>query len=81
MYSYNYNMPQFRTNMYRQNNNRPNPNDQRFIPFVPFLLGGVAGYAIGANNRPNYYYPQPYYYPYPYPTYYSNNYYYNPYNY
>lgn len=77
MYSYNYNMPQFRTNMYRQNNNQS--NDQRFIPFVPFLLGGVAGYAIGANNRPNYYYPQPYYYPYP--TYYSNNYYYNPYNY
>lgn len=80
MYSYNYNMPQFRGNMYRQNGNHP--NDQRFIPFIPFLLGGVAGYAIGNNtnyNRPNYYYPQPYYYPYP--TYYNNNYYYNPYNY
>lgn len=80
MYSYNYNMPQFRGNMYRQYNYSNRPNDQRFIPFFPLLLGGVAGYAIGANNRPNYYYPQPYYY-YPYPTYYSNNYYYNPYNY
>lgn len=79
MYSYNYNMPQFRGNMYRQNSNHP--NDQRFVPFLPFLLGGVAGYAIGnnTNNRPNYYYPQPYYYPYP--TYYSNNYFYNPYHY
>lgn len=78
MYSYNYNVPQYRGNMYRQNMN--NANDQRFVGgfFVPLLLGGVAGYAIGANNRPNYYYPQPYYY-YPYPTYYNNNYYYNPY--
>ena len=72
MYSYNYNIPQYRTNMYRQNMN--NTNDQRFVGgfFAPLLLGGVAGYAIGANNRPNYYYPQPYYY-YPYPTYYNNN--------
>lgn len=83
MYSYNYNMPQFRGNMYRPTTNHT--NDERFIGgfFAPLLLGGVAGYAIGNNNRPNYYpnyyYPQPYYYPYP--TYYSNNYYYNPYNY
>ena len=78
MYSYNYNVPQYCGNMYRQNMN--NANDQRFVGgfFAPLLLGGVAGYAIGANNRPNYYYPQPYYY-YPYPTYYNNNYYYNPY--
>ena len=78
MYSYNYNIPQYRTNMYKQNMH--NTNDQRFVGgfFAPLLLGGVAGYAIGANNRPNYYYPQPYYY-YPYPTYYNNNYYYNPY--
>lgn len=76
MYQYNYNIPQFRQNMYRGNN-----NDQRLIGgglFGPLLLGGIAGYAIG-NNRPNYYYPQPYYYPYP--TYYNNNYYYNPYYY
>lgn len=74
--SYNYNIPQFRQNMYQHRNN----NDQRFIGggFVgPLLLGGIAGYAIG-NNRPNYYYPRPYY---PYPTYYSNNYFYNPYYY
>lgn len=77
MYTYNYNIPQMRGNMYRNNIN----NDQRFIGgglFAPLLLGGLAGYAIG-NNRPNYYYPQPYYYPYP--TYYNNNYYYNPYYY
>ena len=74
--SYNYNIPQFRQNMYQGRN-----NDQRLIGrglFGPLLLGGIAGYAIG-NNRPNYYYPQPYYYPYP--TYYNNNYYYNPYYY
>jgi len=75
MYSYNYNIPQYGRNMYRNIN-----NDQRFIGggfIAPLLLGGVAGYALG-NNRPNYYYPQPYY---PYPTYYNNNYYYNPYYY
>lgn len=82
MYPYNYIMPQFQRNMYRQ----PNRNNQRFIAggfIAPLLLGGVAGYAIG-NNKQNYY-PQPYYYPYPqpypYPTYYNNYYYYNPYNY
>lgn len=81
MYSYNNNMARFKQNMYPTNINY---NDERFAGgFVaPLLLGGVAGYAIGNANRPNYYYPQPYYY-YPYlqyPTYYSNNYYYNPYN-
>lgn len=83
MYSYNNNMDKYSRNMYSQNINQ---NNERFAGgFVaPLLLGGVAGYAIGNTNRPNYYYPQPYqpyyYYPYPYPTYYSNNYYYNPYN-
>ena len=75
--AYNYNIPQYRQNMYRGIKN----NDQRLIGggfFGPLLLGGLAGYAIG-NNRPNYYYPRPYYYPYP--TYYNNNYYYNPYYY
>ncbi len=82
MYPYNYNIPQFNRNMYRGVNN----NDQRFIGggfIAPLLLGGVAGYAIGNNNRPNYY-PAPYYYqqPYYYPYNYSNNYYYyNPYYY
>lgn len=72
--TYNNNIPQFRRNMYGRNN-----NDQRLIGggfLAPFLLGGVAGYALG---RPNYYYQQPYYYPYP--TYYNNYYYYNPYYY
>ncbi len=82
MYPYNYNIPQYNRNMYRGVNN----NDQRFIGggfIAPLLLGGVAGYAIGNNNRPNYY-PTPYYYqqPYYYPYNYSNNYYYyNPYYY
>lgn len=74
-YNYSYNIPQMRGNMYRVNN-----NDQRLIGggfFAPFLLGGLAGYAIG--NRPNYYYSQPFYNPYP--NYYNNNYYYNPYYY
>lgn len=66
MNPYNYNMNNFNRNMYRGN------DDRLFL--APFLLGGVAGYALG-NNRPNYYYPRPYYYP----TY--NNYYYNPYYY
>lgn len=79
MYSNNYtnNIPQYQRNMYYRDVN----NDQRLIGggfFAPLLLGGVAGYAIGAN-RPNYYYSQPYYYPYP--SYYNNYYYYNPYYY
>lgn len=72
--NYNYNIPQSRQNMYNRRN-----NNQRFIGggFVaPFLLGGVAGFALG-NNRPNYY-PRPYYYPY---QPYYGNYYYNPYYY
>ena len=75
MYSYNYNIPQYQRNMYRTNN----INDNRLIGgglLAPFLLGGVAGYALG---RPNYYYPQSFYYPYP--AYYNNYYYYNPYYY
>ena len=81
MYPYNYNIPQYPKNMYRQyrGNKFVNSNDERFFAggfIAPLLLGGVAGYAIGQNNRPNYYYyPQPYYYP-VYPVTYSNNYYY-----
>lgn len=75
MYPYNYNMRTYNRNMYRNYQ-----NDNRIFAggFVaPLLLGGVAGYALGTNNRPNYYYPQPYYYP----MYYNNYYYYNPYYY
>ena len=74
MYPYNYNMYRMNRNMYSRNQ-----NDDRLIGggfFAPLLLGGVAGYALG-NNRPNYYYPQPYYYP----MNYNNYYYYNPYYY
>ena len=62
----NYNIPNYPTNYYNQ-------NDERFIGtgFVgPLLLGGVAGYAIGQNynnGRPMVFYPnRPYYPPYPY---------------
>ena len=71
MYSYN-SMPKYNTNMYYGNNDFQHEQDDRFFAggfLGPLLLGGVAGYAIG-NNRPNYYYPQPY--PYQPPIY--NNY-------
>lgn len=74
MYPYNYNMYTTNGNMYSGVQ-----NDDRLIGgalFAPLLLGGVAGYAIGANRPNYYYYPQPYYYPMNY-----NNYYYNPYYY
>lgn len=82
MYSYN-SMPRYSNNMYYNKNNFQNPNDDRLFAggFIgPLLLGGVAGYAIGNNNnRPNYYYPQPYIPVQPQP-YYTNNYnYYYPY--
>ncbi len=49
-----------------------NPDDERFL-FAPFLLGGLAGTALGygiANNNqnPTYYPVYPMYPPYPYPT-------------
>ena len=57
-------------------------NDERFF-WAPFVVGGLAGTALGygiannnqMNNNPGYYYPM--YYPYPtyiYPT--QNTYYY-----
>ena len=48
-----------------QNNNRGG--------FIPLIIGGVIGYSIGNNNRPNYYpiYPIPVYPVYPmYPPFY-----------
>lgn len=55
------------------------PNDDRFL-FAPFILGGIAGTALGygiANNNQNNYYPvYPSYPVYQYPTYPINNYYY-----
>ena len=61
-----------------------NGNDDRFF-FAPFLIGGLAGtalgYGIANNNQLNHsYYPtypmMPVYYPYPTVPIYSNNYYY-----
>lgn len=68
-----------------------NMQDDRFF-FAPFLVGGLAGTALGygiANNnqinkggccmQPMYFYPQPQMYPYPSPYMYtsnSNNFYY-----
>lgn len=75
MYPYNYNMRTYNRNMYRNYQNNGRIFAGGFV--APLLLGGVAGYALGTNNRPNYYYPQPYYYP----MYYNNYYYYNPYYY
>ena len=57
--------------------------DDRFL-LAPFLLGGLAGTALGygiSTNNKQQYYPMPMYYSYPvyptyYPTYTSNNYYY-----
>lgn len=46
-----------------QNNNRGG--------VIPLIIGGVIGYGIGSNNRPNFYYPiYPFYPIYPmYPFY------------
>lgn len=69
-------------------NNRPyqiyrNNNRNAFIPLV---LGGVIGYGIGNNNRPNFYpYPvpiipsMPYYPPFFSSPYYQQNFIYPPY--
>ena len=63
--------------------NYQNPEEDRFL-LAPFLLGGLAGtalgYGISNNNQPNYYPVYPIYQPMPYPpcpncpT--NNNYYY-----
>ena len=60
-------------------------NDERFF-WAPFLVGGLAGTALGygiannnqMNNQPIAYYMPPYqsYQPYIYPTYSSTNYFY-----
>jgi hypothetical protein len=64
-------------------NNYPNNNiyyneDDRFL-LAPFLLGGLAGGALGygiSNSNKQQYYPYPvYYYP-TYPMYSNSNYYY-----
>lgn len=81
----NTNIPSYETNMMPNystvTNNGYQGNDDRFF-FAPFLVGGLAGTALGygiANNnqiKGGYYMPPPpvYYYPSPMP--YTNNYYY-----
>lgn len=47
--------------------NRPiYPNNNR-NGFIPLIIGGVIGYGLGSNNRPNFYpmYPIPVYQVYP----------------
>ena len=76
MYYYNYNIPVNNRNM---RNNYTYNNQDRFIgpSFVaPLLIGGLAGYAIGNNNRPNYFYQYPFFIPNN--SNYFTNFYYNP---
>lgn len=90
MHPYSYNINQNPRNMYPKNNYSRNYTyvteaDDRFIvggALAPFLLGGLAGYAIGnnyPNNNPRPFYNQPYFYPTYYPNTYYNNFYYYPY--
>lgn len=91
MHPYSYNINQIPRNMYPKNNYSRNYTyvteaDDRFIvggALAPFLLGGLAGYAIGNNypnnNNPRPFYNQPYFYPTYYPNTYYNNFYYYPY--
>lgn len=90
MHPYSYNINQNPKNMYPKNNYSRNYTyvteaDDRFIvggALAPFLLGGLAGYAIGnnyPNNNPRPFYNQPYFYPTYYPNTYYNNFYYYPY--
>lgn len=65
---------------YMNPNMNMNSEDDRFF-FAPFLLGGLAGgalgYGIASNNQPNYYQPYPMpVYPYPCPNCPTNNNYY-----
>ncbi len=67
--------------MYNQYPVYSNQEDDRFL-LAPFLLGGVAGTALGygiSQNNQNQYYPMPVYPVYPYPpcpNCNNNNYYY-----
>lgn len=93
MYSNNYGVPTYETHVYENmpytstsgypstmaNSTVPVADGERFF-FAPFVLGGLAGtalgYGIANNNRPPYpvYYP-PMMMPQPYPTYTTNYYY------
>ncbi len=91
MYPHKYSISNNYQNMYRNSNKNfvypmtSNPNEERFF-WAPFVVGGLAGTALGygiANNNqlnqgPRPIYPYPIYpTPYPiYPTYSSTNYYY-----
>lgn len=70
-YKYNYNYDNRHSNGYIPMNYGINQNDTRLAGgfLGPFVLGGITGglvapYFYNNNNRPVYYYPQPYYYPY-----------------
>lgn len=93
MYSNNYGMPAYETRVYDGVPYTTMPNGmsttgmptegvsadgERFF-LAPFLVGGLAGtalgYGIANNNRPPYLMYPPMYYPSPYPVYTTNYYY------
>ena len=51
--------------------NRPIYQNDNRNGIIPLIVGGVIGYGIGSNSRPNYYpmYPISFYPVYPYPFY------------
>ena len=65
MYTYN-TVPYY---PYGQYKNMKSANGDRFFGLAPFLLGGLAGGALVAANRPFYPMPYPAFYPVPYPPY------------
>ncbi len=93
MYSNNYGMPTYETRVYEgvPYTTMPNGMSTTGIPaegvsadgerffLAPFLVGGLAGtalgYGIANNNRPPYPMYPPMYYPTPYPVYTTNYYY------
>ena len=93
MYSNNYGMPAYETRVYDgvpyttmpngmsttgMPTDRVSADGERFF-LAPFLVGGLAGtalgYGIANNNRPPYPMYPPMYYPSPYPVYTTNYYY------
>lgn len=84
MYSNNYGMPTYETHVYEgvpytNSYTTTTAGDGERFFLAPFLVGGLAGtalgYGIANNNRPPYPMYPPIYYPTPYPVYTTNYYY------